>query len=178
MPLARASSRGAPLSTSRPKRANAASSFKEPSLNSKLRKGDAHTFTTDARAHDAGAADARTPAGGAIDAATPVQHPANAAKIKAKMRQLRLLDSTPEAGAPSSRTTPRQTPRRSATPRAFAEPSLKSKLRQGDENTFGRDNLWHKAQFGRLRSELEEATRVAWNGVVDVRDVRDVNDVE
>ena len=41
------------------------------------------------------------------------------------------------------------------------------------------DGIPHdEAQFGRLRSELEEATRVAWNGVVDVRDVRDVNDVE
>ena len=37
-------------------------------------------------------------------------------------------------------------PRRNSTPRVFVEPSLKAKLRQGDENTFG--SLWHSAAAG------------------------------
>ena len=37
-------------------------------------------------------------------------------------------------------------PRRNSTPRVLVEPSLKAKLRQGDENTFG--TLWHSAAAG------------------------------
>ena len=41
------------------------------------------------------------------------------------------------------------------------------------------DGIPHdEAQFERLRSELEEAARVAWNGVVDVRDVRDLDETD
>ncbi len=35
-----------------------------------------------------------------------------------------------------------------------------------------------ESQFKQLRSELEEAARVAWDGVVDVRDVRDLNEAD
>ena len=41
------------------------------------------------------------------------------------------------------------------------------------------DGIPHdEAQFERLRSELEEAARVAWNGVVDVCDVRDLDETD
>ena len=41
------------------------------------------------------------------------------------------------------------------------------------------DGIAHDdAQFKQLRSELEEAARVAWNGVVDVRGVRDMDETD
>ena len=39
------------------------------------------------------------------------------------------------------------------------------------------DGIPHdEGQFAQLRRELEEAARVAWDGVVDVRDVRNFNE--
>jgi hypothetical protein len=81
------------------------------------------------------------------------------AKLDAKMRGLRMADlNTQQQEAVRRRSsvgmaTPRAEslaaarPRRASTPRAaFLEPSLKAKLRQGDENTFG--SLWHSAAAG------------------------------